>query len=197
MARINLLPWREERRRERTRQFLIMLGVAAALAVLATFGAKLFMDNWLDYQERRNAYLESEIAEMDKKIREIERLEETRSRLLARKEIIEELQRNRSQMVHLFDELARTIPDGVYLTSVRQSGSRLTLNGVAESSARVSAYMRNIEDSDWLAKPELQVIETVLRQNEGRVRQFTLEANLEGAGEEEASDVFAEEGAAP
>lgn len=197
MARINLLPWREERRRERTRQFLIMLGVAAALAVLATFGAKLFMDNWLDYQERRNAYLESEIAEMDKKIREIERLEETRSRLLARKEIIEELQRNRSQMVHLFDELARTIPDGVYLTSVRQSGSRLTLNGVAESSARVSAYMRNIEDSDWLAKPELQVIETVQRQDEGRVRQFTLEANLEGAGEEEASDVFAEEGAAP
>lgn len=197
MARINLLPWREERRRERTRQFLIMLGVAAALAVLVTFGGKLFMDNWLDYQEGRNAYLESEIAEMDKKIREIERLEETRSRLLARKEIIEELQRNRSQMVHLFDELARTIPDGVYLTSVRQSGSRLTLNGVAESSARVSAYMRNIEDSDWLAKPELQVIETVQRQNEGRVRQFTLEANLEGAGEEEASDVFAEEGAAP
>lgn len=197
MARINLLPWREERRRERTRQFLIMLGVAAALAVLVTIGGKLFMDNWLEYQQRRNAYLEQEIAAMDRKIREIEKLEETRSRLLARKEIIEELQRSRSQMVHLFDELARTIPDGVYLTSVRQSGSRLTLNGVAESSARVSAYMRNIQDSNWLTKPELQVIETVQRQNEGRVRQFTLEASLKGSGDEETSDVFAEEGAAP
>lgn len=197
MARINLLPWREERRRERTRQFLLVLGVAAVAAVLAAFGGKLFMDNWLDYQQQRNAYLEQEIAAMDRKIREIERLEETRARLLARKEIIEQLQRSRSQMVHLFDELAQTIPDGVYLTSVRQSGSRLTLNGVAESSARVSAYMRNIESSEWLEKPELQVIETVQRQNEGRVRQFTLEASLKGGAESETSDVFAEEGAGP
>lgn len=194
MARINLLPWREERRRERTRQFLVMLGVAAVLAVLATLGGKLFMDGWLDYQERRNAYLQQEIAAMDRKIREIEELEETRSRLLARKEIIEELQRSRSQMVHLFDQLARTIPDGVYLTSVRQSGARLTLNGIAESSARVSAYMRNIEGSEWLEKPELQVIETVQRGEQGRVRQFALEASLKGRGDEQTSDVFAEEG---
>lgn len=196
MARINLLPWREERRRERTRQFVIMLGVAAVVAVLASLGGKLFMDDWLDYQESRNSYLETQIAAMDRKIREIEKLEETRSRLLARKEIIEQLQRSRSEMVHLFDELARTVPDGVYLTSVRQSGSTLTLDGVAESSARVSAYMRNIEASEWMHRPKLEVVETVQRQGEGRVRQFTLQASLK-ADDEQESDVFDEEGAGP
>lgn len=194
MARINLLPWREERRRERTRQFVIMLGVAAGVAVLVSLGGKLYMDNWLEYQESRNSYLETQIAEMDRRIREIEKLEETRARLLARKEIIEELQRSRSEMVHLFDELARTIPDGVYLTSIAQSGSTLTLDGVAESSARVSAYMRNIESSEWIHRPVLEVVETVQRQGEGRVRQFTLQASLKPESEEEASDVFDEEG---
>ncbi|MFW6175096.1 MAG: PilN domain-containing protein [Chloroflexota bacterium] len=197
MARINLLPWREERRRERTRQFAVMLGVAAALAVLASLGGKLFMDNWLEYQQSRNSYLETQIAEMDRRIQEIEKLEETRSRLLARKEIIEELQRSRSEMVHLFDELARTIPDGVYLTSIAQSGSTLTLDGVAESSARVSAYMRNIEGSEWIHRPVLEVVETVEREGEGRVRQFTLQASLKPESEEETSEVFDEEGAGP
>lgn len=195
MARINLLPWREERRRERTRQFIIMLGAAAAAAVLVSFGGKLYMDNWYEYQQSRNSYLERQIAEMDRRIREIEKLEETRARLLARKEIIEELQRSRSEMVHLFDELARTIPDGVYLTSVGQTGSTLTLDGVAESSARVSAYMRNIEASEWIHKPVLQVVETVRRQGEGRVRQFTLKASLKAESEDQASDVFDEQGA--
>lgn len=197
MARINLLPWREERRRERTRQFVIMLGLAALAAVLVSFGGKMYMDNWHEYQQSRNSYLEAQIAEMDRKILEIEKLEETRSRLLARKEIIEELQRSRSQMVHLFDELARTVPDGVYLTSVRQTGSMLTLDGVAESSARVSAYMRNIESSNWLHRPTLNVVETVTRQGEGRVRQFTLEASLKPDDQQETSDVFDEEGAGP
>lgn len=195
MARINLLPWREERRRERTRQFVVMLIVAAAAAALVSFGGKLYMDNWLDYQESRNSYLEAQIAEMDRKIREIEKLEETRAQLLARKEIIEELQRSRSEMVHLFDELARTVPDGVYLTSIAQSGSTLTLDGVAESSARVSAYMRNIEGSEWIHRPVLQVVETVQREGEGRVRQFTLQASLKAEDEEQGSDVFDEEGA--
>lgn len=197
MARINLLPWREERRRERTQQFVVMLGVAAVVAVLVSFGGKLFMDDWLEYQQSRNSYLEAQIAEMDRKIREIEKLEETRARLLARKEIIEELQRSRSEMVHLFDELARTIPDGVYLTSIGQSGSTLTLDGVAESSARVSAYMRNIEASEWIHRPVLQVVETVERQGEGRVRQFTLQADLKAESEDEGSDVFDEEGGGP
>lgn len=197
MARINLLPWREERRKERTRQFVAFLVVAALLAAGAAFGAKLYMDDWLAYQRSRNALLEREIAAMDRQIQEIDRLEETRSKLLARKEIIEELQRDRSQMVHLFDELARTIPDGVYLTSVRQSGAQLTLNGIAESSARVSAYMRNVQASDWLHDPELVVIETVNRQDEGRVRQFTLQMSTKAKQQEEASDVFAEEGAGP
>lgn len=194
MARINLLPWREERRRERTRQFLVVLVIAAVAAVGVAFGAKLYMGDWLDYQQARNAFLEKEIAAMDQRIRQIERLEETRAQLLARKQVIEELQRDRSQMVHLFDELARTIPDGVVLTSVRQSGSQITLDGTAESAGRVSAYMRSIEASEWLHRPELVVIETVNRRDEGRVRQFTLQISTKPEQQEPASDVF-EEGA--
>lgn len=194
MARINLLPWREERRAERTRQFVAVLVVAAVGAAGIAFGAKLYMDDRLSYQQSRNAYLEREIAAMDRQIREIEKLEETRAQLLARKEIIEQLQRDRSQMVHLFDQLARTIPDGVYLTSGRQSGTQLTLNGIAESSARVSAYMRNLEDSPWLHVPELVVIETVDRPDEGRVRQFTLQVSTQEPQQQE-DDVFDEQGA--
>jgi len=193
MARINLLPWREERRRERTRQFGITLVAAAVLALLATLGAWKYMNDWLGYQNQRNQYLETEIAAMDRKIKEIEKLEDTRAKLLARKDIIEQLQRDRSQMVHLFDELARTIPDGVYLTALNQSGNRLTLNGIAQSSARVSAYMRNIQASKWLHDPELEIIETVDREGEGRVRRFTLRVSTEKA-QDQNGEVFGDQG---
>lgn len=188
MARINLLPWREERRRERKQQFFGLLLAAAVLSALAVFAGRWYMSEWVAYQESRNEYLQNQIEEMDRRIAQIEALEETRAKLLARKEIIEELQTDRAEMVHLFDELARTIPDGVYLTGALQNGNILTLNGVAESNARVSAYMRNIEASDWLFTPKLEVIEAINREGEGRVRRFVLQVSTEPPEEQTAKE---------
>jgi type IV pilus assembly protein PilN len=123
MAKINLLPWRTERRKLREREFFMMLGGAAIAAVLAVFLWVFWMNERLDNQDARNAYMKDQIHQLDDKLTEIKRLEETKSKLLARKQIIEQLQANRSQMVHLFDELVKTIPDGVRLTSMKQNGA--------------------------------------------------------------------------
>jgi type IV pilus assembly protein PilN len=159
MAKINLLPWRAERRKQRQKEFYTMLGGAALAAVLIAFGVVKFFDMKIDTQNKRNAYLKSEIAALDKQIKEIEALDRKKAELLARKAVIEQLQANRSQMVHLFDELVRTIPDGVRLNSIKQTGNQLTLDGVAQSNARVSSYMRALETSGWMTKPDLNVIE--------------------------------------
>lgn len=159
MAKINLLPWRAERRAQRKKQFYTLLGASALLAVLAVFGAKLFYDALIEGQRGRNAYLKEEIRLVDIKIKEIEELDRKRADLLQRKQVIEELQANRSQMVHLFDELVRTIPDGVRLTSIKQAGNILTLEGVTQSSARVSSYIRALEHSGWMTSPDLSIIE--------------------------------------
>jgi type IV pilus assembly protein PilN len=159
MAKINLLPWRAERRKLRQKEFYAMLGGTALAAVLIAFGVVKFYDNLIDNQNGRNAYLKDQIATLDKQIKEIEALDKKKAELLARKAVIEQLQANRSQMVHLFDELVRTIPDGVRLNSIKQTGENLTLNGVAQSNARVSSYMRALETSGWMAKPDLSVIE--------------------------------------
>lgn len=159
MARINLLPWRAERRKQREREFYTMLGAAALVAVFCVFAAVSWMDARIENQNARNAYLKKEIGDLEKKIADISELERERSRLLTRKQIIEQLQANRSQMVHLFDELVKTIPDGVRLTSMKQTGDSLTLEGVAESNARVASYMRNIDASPWLGRSDLRKIE--------------------------------------
>ena len=159
MAKINLLPWRAERRKQREREFYMALGAAAVAAVLVLFVAIYWMDARVENQNNRNAYLEQESKALDKKIEEIKDLEKTRSQLLARKQIIEDLQANRSQMVHLFDELVKTIPDGTRLTSLKQSGEQLTLEGVAESNARVASYMRGIDKSPWMGRSDLRKIE--------------------------------------
>lgn len=159
MARINLLPWRAERRKQRQNEFYMMLGAAAVLALIAAWGMVKYFDAQIAGQNERNSYLQREIAALDQQIKEIEELERTQSRLLARKQVIEQLQANRSQMVHLFDELVRTIPEGVRLTSIKQTGNQLTLDGLAQSNARVSSYMRNIEASGWMTKPDLRIIE--------------------------------------
>ena len=159
MARINLLPWREERRKLRQRQFnvvMIMVGVASALTVFLLWGA---MDTAIGNQNARNAYLTDQIKLMDDKISQIKDLQDTKQRLLARMQIIQQLQQSRPTEVHLFDQLVKTLPPGVYLSSVAQSGDNLTLQGVAESSARVSAYLRNIDASPWLGAPNLQVVQ--------------------------------------
>ncbi|HET6912407.1 MAG TPA: PilN domain-containing protein [Rhodanobacteraceae bacterium] len=155
MARINLLPWRAERRELRKREFFMQLGMAAAVAIAVVILWGLFMDARISNQNDRNAYLGDEIKQLDAKIVEIKDLQKTKSQLLARKQIIEQLQENRSQMVHLFDELVKTIPDGARLTTLKQDGDVLTLKGVAQSNATVAEYMRKIEASPWLGSADL------------------------------------------
>ena len=159
MARINLLPWRAERRRQRQKDTMLMLALSALGAVVLSFLIVWFHGAQIDGQTERNSYLNARIAEVDKQIAEIEELDRKKSQLLARKDVIEKLQANRSQMVHLFDSLVRTIPDGVVLTSIKQDSETLTLEGRSQSNARVSTYMRNLESSGWMTRPELSIIE--------------------------------------
>ena len=159
MARINLLPWRAERRKQRQRDFYGMLGFAAIGGVLLSLLIWFYYDRQVSGQGDRNTFLQAEIDKVKEQNKEIDRLDRQKDRLLARKKVIEELQAKRSQMVHLFDALVRTIPDGVVLTALKQEGDILTLQGRTQSNARVSAYMRNLENSGWMTKPELTIIE--------------------------------------
>lgn len=159
MARINLLPWRAERRKQRQKEFATMLGLSALGAVLLSFLIISFYNGQISGQNERNQFLRDRITEVDKQIVEIEELDKKKAKLLARKEVIEQLQANRSQMVHLFDSLVRTIPDGVILTSIKQDAEMLTLEGRSQSNARVSTYLRNLESSGWMTNPDLSIIE--------------------------------------
>ena len=159
MARINLLPWRAERRKQRQKEFMTMLGASAILAVVLAFLIISYYNGQISGQTERNTFVREQIAKVDTQIEEIKALDEKKSKLLARKEVIEQLQANRSKMVHLFDSLVRTIPDGVVLTSVKQEGDKLTLQGRSQSNARVSTYMRSLETSGWMTKPDLKIIE--------------------------------------
>lgn len=177
MARINLLPWRAERRKQRQKEFTLMLGATALGAVLLAFGISYYYGLQIDGQNERNAFVEGEIAKVETQIKEIEELNRTKSRLLARKEVIEKLQASRSQMVHLFDSLVRTIPDGVVLTSIKQDDQLLTLEGRSQSNARVSTYMRNLEGSGWMTSPELSIIEAK-GEDKGLPYEFKLQVTL-------------------
>ena len=177
MARINLLPWRAERRKARQKEFGVMLGLAALAGVLASFLIVSFYSGRISNQTGRNEYLRGEITKVDAQIKEIEELDKKKAKLLARKEVIEQLQANRSQMVHLFDSLVRTIPDGVTLTSIKQEGEILTLGGRSQSNARVSTYMRNLEGSGWMTNPDLNIIEAKAG-NAGLPYEFNLKVKL-------------------
>jgi type IV pilus assembly protein PilN len=159
MSKINLLPWRAERRKRRQQEFYVMLGLSALIGVLLSFLIVAYYNGQISGQNERNAFIEGEISKVQKQIDEIKLLDEKKGRLLARKKVIEELQINRYQMVHLFDSLVRTIPDGVILTGIKQEGELLTLEGRSQSNARVAAYMRNLEGSGWMTNPEVNVIE--------------------------------------
>ncbi|MDI3263369.1 MAG: PilN domain-containing protein [Fulvimonas sp.] len=159
MARINLLPWRAQRRKQREREFFMQLGAAFVAAVLVLMLWSFWMGARIDNQNERNAYLEGEIKQIDEKIDKIKDLEKVRQRLLARKDIIEQLQANRSQMVHLFDELVKTTPPSVRLTGLKQSGNSMSLDGLAQSNASVAEYMRNIEASPWMGHADLRKTE--------------------------------------
>ena len=160
MPRINLLPWRDELRTERRNQFFIALGAATAVAALIILIGNLTFNSIIGHQQDRNRLLQSEIDLLNIKIKEILDLEAQKGRLLARMEIIEQLQKSRPEIVHLFDEIVRQLPEGVYLTGMKQTGSRVEIRGVAQSSTRVSALMRQIDASDWMGDPEVERVET-------------------------------------
>jgi type IV pilus assembly protein PilN len=159
MATINLLPHRAERRRQREREFYAMLGAAFVAAILTWLLWSYWMGVRIDTQDGRNTYLKDQIHQLDGKLAEIKELENTKSKLLARKQIIEQLQANRSQMVHLFDQMVKTIPEGTRLTSLKQNGDTLTLTGVAQANGNVASYMRNLDCSHWLGHSDLQKTE--------------------------------------
>src|SRR5580698_3301623 len=160
MPRINLLPWREQERKVRRREFMVAAGAAVIASIVLIGVGKLLYAGWTDSQLEKNNILKKEIVKLDSQIADIQDLENRKQRLVARMEIIEKLQRKRPEIVHQFDELVRTIPDGIYLSSIKQNGNKLEIRGVAQSSTRVSTLMRNIDTSTWMDNPELQVVET-------------------------------------
>ena len=183
MPRINLLPWREEERKRRQKEF----GLAAAGAVLAGIAVVMLtvlaFNQMISNQQSRNDRLTDEIAELQKSIEEIDGLERQKERLLARMEIIEQLQKSRPEIVHLFDEIARELPEGVHLTGVKQQGKRIEVRGVAQSSTRVSALMRQFDASDWLSDPQVQRVETT-QAGASRQAQFVVFINQVSANAE-------------
>jgi len=183
MARINLLPWRETERKRRQREF----GMATLFAVILTGatcgGVHFFIENSIQHQENRNSYLKQEIAAVDRQIKEIDKLEKQKAQLIARMSVIQQLQSSRPMIVHLFDEMASTIPDGSFLTLFKQSGGELTISGRAQSNARVSTYMRNIESSQWLKTPVLQEITAKQKTGEG-LNNFKLTAAQTSPGKQ-------------
>ena len=189
MPRINLLPWREEERKKRQRDFGVALagGVVAAVAVVL---ATMFVySQMIDNQRSRNERLTAEIKELEKSITEIDGLERQKERLLARMEIIEQLQKSRPEVVHLFDEVARRLPEGVYLTGMKQLGRRVEVRGIAQSSTRVSALMRQIDASEWMAEPEVDRVETT-QSGASRQAEFVVYLNQTHQGDEEMEDTL-------
>jgi type IV pilus assembly protein PilN len=159
MARINLLPHRAATRKQRERDFFVQLAITAAAAIGFMVLWNIWMGMRVDNQNDRNAYLQDQIKQVDARLTKIDDLEKVRAQLLARKQIIEQLQANRSQMVHLFDELVKTVPGSARLTSIKQAGDQMTLSGVAQSNASVAQYMRNIEASPWMGPTDLSKTE--------------------------------------
>ena len=160
MPRINLLPWREQQRKERKLGFVVGLGAGTVAALIAAFAGYLWFSSLIDGQRQRNATLKAEIVKLDRQIEEINNLESQKQQFVSRMQIIEKLQRSRPEIVHVFDTIVHTIPDGTYLTELTQTGRRLKFHGVAQSATRVSSFMRNIDGSEWLRNPELEVVQT-------------------------------------
>jgi len=188
MTMINLLPWRETLRKERQRQFASSALGAVILMVLIVLYVHVHINGLKETQEVRNKYLQTEIEKVDKKIKEIKTLETEKSQLLARMNVIQQLQRHRPQIVYLFSEFVRAVPEGVYFTQLSQKDDVISIEGKAQSNARVSALMRNLDASPWLENPQLEVIQTVEENNQRvskfklRVRQST-EASKEQVGQ--------------
>ncbi|OOG47744.1 PilN domain-containing protein [Rhodanobacter sp. C01] len=193
MAHVNLLPWRAERRKQREREFYMQLGAAFLASVGVLLLWVFWMNQRIDNQNERNTYLQTEIKQLDVRIAKIKDLETVRSHLLARKQIIEQLQADRSQMVHLFDELVKTIPTSARLTGLKQNGQSMSLDGVAQSNASVAEYMRNIEVSPWMGHADLRKTEN--SHDASRMPYtFGLDVSL---SRPKTDDAMGEDGAAP
>jgi type IV pilus assembly protein PilN len=160
MPRINLIPWRESERKRKRQEFGVGFVGALLLAALIALGVRMQMQSAIDSQNERNQYLNDEIAKLDKQITEILALEQQKQRLRARIQVIEQLERSRPEIVHVFDELVRTIPEGIHLVSLKQTDRKIELKGLAQSSTRVASYMRNLDGSEWLADPGLDILES-------------------------------------
>jgi type IV pilus assembly protein PilN len=186
MIRINLLPHREERRKQQQQQFIILLVGIVVIGAAVWFVVRSYLDEQLETQQARNKYLQDEIVKLDKQIAEIQKLKEQTAALLARKRVVETLQSNRAEVVHLLDQLVRQLPDGVYLKALKQSGTRVTITGLTESQARVSTLMRNLESSPYLESPGLIEIKAV-QQGRQRFNEFIMNINITRAKAEEAA----------
>ncbi len=184
MTRINLLPWREIRRKEDRRQFISIAAGAAILMAVIVFYVHIHIGGMIESQERRNKFLQDEIAKVDAMIAEIRTIETKKQQLLARMNIIQELQTRRPEVVHIFDELARAVPSGMYLTNVVQQSGTLVVEGVAQSNARVSSFMRNLDSSEWFSGPRLDVIESDSK-DAGRNSRFKLTVNQIGTDKQQ------------
>lgn len=158
MAQINLLPWREERRQELKKEFLVTVALVIALAVGLVMLADRVVNSQIDSQKARNQYLSENIKELDEQVREIRELQKRRNQLLDRMKVIQELQGNRPIIVRVLDQLVRTVPDGVFYTGLTTKGKNISISGVAESNNRVSSLMRRLDASDWLADPNLDKV---------------------------------------
>lgn len=184
MIRINLLPHRELKRRERRQQFYVVSGLMVALGLAVGLLVHTVMSGYVERQERKNEIFKAEIAKLDAEIAEIRRLREQIDALVVRKQVIEDLQSNRAETVHLFNELAKRMPEGIYLRSVRQSGPRITLVGYAQSNSRVSHLMRSLDESPFLEQPGLVEVKAATLNNR-RVSEFTLSIGIERPKAEE------------
>jgi type IV pilus assembly protein PilN len=180
MPRINLLPWRDSLKKEREIRFGIVTGIALGITALIFLGVHFYIANSIGYQESRNNYLVEQIKEAEEKITKIKDLEQQKERLIGRMSVIQELEKSRPQVVHLFDELVKQVPPGVYFTKMEQKGDKITLEGIAQSDARVSSLMSNIEMSQWLSHPKIyQIVTKEQKQDKDkkgtRVSEFKLE----------------------
>jgi type IV pilus assembly protein PilN len=173
MAHINLLPWREELRKQKQKEFISTSTISAVLAGVLVLVAHLYVNGKIEYQKQRNNYIQTEIDILNKRIGRIQELESMKQGLLARMNVIQDLQSSRPESVHMMDELVRSLPDGVFLNLFKQRSKNLTMEGIAQSNARVSDYMRNIDTSEWFSDPHLDLIRTT-ESNRRRIANFTL-----------------------
>jgi type IV pilus assembly protein PilN len=187
MIRINLLPHREVRRKQQQQQFFILLAFVVVIGGAVWFVVRSYLDEQFETQQARNKYLQDEIVKLDKQIAEIQKLKEQTAALLARKRVVETLQSNRAEVVHLLDQLVRQLPEGVYLKAVKQTGSRVTITGLTQSQARVSTLMRNLESSPNLESPGLVEIKAV-QVNRQRINEFIMNINITRAKADDAAE---------